>query len=199
MTANNITVNNTNLTGDIVLDTGANLNATATSGTSILLASKRNFVNNAGASVMNIAGSSRWLSYSTNPSNDVIGSLSADFTLYNCVYGGSCGALGSGNGFLYSFNNSPLTPTPNNSGRPVPPTVLYVSQTPPINIIYNTPSNVKPDSDEGDTQMANVDTFDYLSTSPQDTADDKTYSLFNGWIIIDPTLVKKLNLIWSQI
>ncbi len=186
VTANTITAINNNTSGDIVLNSGGSVFATASSGDSVVLASRRNFINNGGAGIFTLSGSARWLSYSTRPEQDLGGGLVADFSLYNCTYGGACGTLGSNNGFLYSFNPFAVT-TPTTT---VPPTVLYVSQTPPENIIY-VPSQTG-------TSIA-VSVQDYLATPPEQIDASVTYSLFNGWIIIDPVLVKKLNLLWSQL
>jgi hypothetical protein len=53
--------------------------------------------------------------YSTNPANDTLASMTGNFRRFSCTYGGSCPALGSGNGFLYSYTPT-LTATPSAIG-----------------------------------------------------------------------------------
>jgi len=101
----------TGAAGDITVN-GA-LASSVGSGTSLILASGKNFINNVGSSAIN-PGSGRWLVYSTNPANDTINSLSNDFRRFSCTYGGSCPSFpATGNGFLYTTTPS-LTATPNN-------------------------------------------------------------------------------------
>jgi filamentous hemagglutinin family protein len=86
------------------------INSTAASNAIILVAGN-DFINNFGASAL-VAENSRWLVYSTNPSNNTINSLSNNFRLFNCSYGGSCPSMpSSANGFLYSYIPN-LTATP---------------------------------------------------------------------------------------
>jgi len=90
----------TGSTGNIILDN--TLTSSVGSGTSLILASGQNFVNNVGAAAIN-PGGGRWLSYSTNPASDTINSLSDNFRRFSCVDGGACPAFpAAGNGFLYS-------------------------------------------------------------------------------------------------
>lgn len=94
---------------DIIFGASGGISSSA-SGTPITLVSNRNFINNAGSGALS-ASSGRWLVYSTNPSNDTVGSLSNNFRRFSCTYGGSCPALGTGNGLLYSYTPT-LTATP---------------------------------------------------------------------------------------
>lgn len=107
MNAGTILARTTGATSDITLN---NTITTSASGTAITLASGRNFINNAGSGALSVP-SGRWLVYSTNPANDTIGGLTNDFRRFSCMYGGSCPALGSGNGYLYSFTPT-LSATP---------------------------------------------------------------------------------------
>jgi filamentous hemagglutinin family protein len=90
-------------TGSLLLrTTGATADLTlnqAVSGGSVVLASGRNFINNAGASAITASGGGRWLVYSGSPLNDSRGAPPYDFKQYNVGYGGS--VPGSGNGFVY--------------------------------------------------------------------------------------------------
>lgn len=94
---------------DITIPSGKVLTALG-AGTPLTLVVGRNFINNAGAGALS-AASGRWLVYSTNPASDTTGSLSNAFRRFTCAYGGSCPALGSGNGLLYSYTPT-LTATP---------------------------------------------------------------------------------------
>ncbi len=80
---------------DITLDRAVTSGA---AGDSVVLASGRNFVNNAGAGGINAAG--RWLVYSSDPQSDARGGLAYGFKQYDARYGDP--VLGSGNGFLYA-------------------------------------------------------------------------------------------------
>jgi hypothetical protein len=109
--AGSILVTNGQTTGDIVLN--GTLNASAAN-SPLTLASRRNFINNTGASALSTP-SGRWLVYSTNPASDTVGRLVSDFRRITCAYGGSCAAFpGSGNGFIYSYTPmlaaAPITP-----------------------------------------------------------------------------------------
>jgi len=86
--------------GSITMNSGSGI--TSNGGDITLAASGGYFINNAGAGALS-AGSGRWLIYSHDVSGDTYGGLNAAFTLYSCTYGGSCGALGGGNGFLYAI------------------------------------------------------------------------------------------------
>jgi len=86
-------------TSDIVIQSGSV--SASSSGNAIILASSGDFINNSGATALD-TNNGRWLIYSSNPSNNTIGGLTYDFKRYSCTYGGSCPALTSGNGLLYS-------------------------------------------------------------------------------------------------
>lgn len=102
----------TGSTGNIIVN--GQLKSSMGSGTSFILASGKNFVNNVGSTAFS-TGASRWLVYSTSPSSDTINSLTSSFRRFSCTYGGSCPSFPStGNGFLY--NTTPLlTVTPTTS------------------------------------------------------------------------------------
>ena len=78
----------------------------------------RNFINSYGATALNMTdgGSPRWLVYSTDPSNNTLGGLTEAFHRYSCTYGGSCPALGSGNGLLYTLSPTITVTADNISG-----------------------------------------------------------------------------------
>ncbi|HNQ92570.1 MAG TPA: filamentous hemagglutinin N-terminal domain-containing protein, partial [Alphaproteobacteria bacterium] len=125
ITAGTILVQNKNTTGDVVLQSGTLTASNA--GDSLTLASARNFINNSGAGALSSGG--RWLVYSTNPASDTIGGLVPSFRRFSCTYGGSCPALGVGNGLLYSYTPT-LTVTPSglaslNYGDAVPSLAGY--------------------------------------------------------------------------
>jgi len=113
ITAASILARTTGATSDLTIASGKTLTASG-GGTAITLASGRNFINNAGSGALS-AASGRWLVYSTNPANDTVGSLANDFRRFTCAYGGSCPALGTGNGLLYSYTPT-LTATPSAVG-----------------------------------------------------------------------------------
>ena len=57
------------------------------SGDAIVLSAVRNFINNAGAGVLDTPGGGRWLIYSNNPSTDVFGDLdSGNTAVWNATY-----------------------------------------------------------------------------------------------------------------
>ncbi len=86
---------------DVVLN--QNLVTNDASANAITLVAGRNFVNTKGAGVLTTGAGGRWLIYSTNPAaNTGATSLVNNFNRYSCTYGGSCPALGTGNGMLYS-------------------------------------------------------------------------------------------------
>ena len=199
ITANTIFARNLNTTGDVILASGA-LNASASSGDSIILASARNFINSAGAAVLNVTGTSRWLTYSTKPADDVLGGLTASFTRNGCSFGGAC-SLGAGNGFLYSFDpNVVVAPT----APAVPNTVLYVSQTPADNLVQapvasnNSGNTTVSPAGSSSSFSGSESKQSYLMTN-NDQNGKATYSLFNGWITIAPELVQLLGLDKVQI
>jgi hypothetical protein len=73
------------------------------SGTPLTIASGKDFKNFAGASAL-AAPSGRWLVYSDHPTLNVLGGITSDFTLNNCIYLGACGTIpGTGNGLLYEY------------------------------------------------------------------------------------------------
>jgi len=77
------------------------LAATATNGTSIILAGQ-DFDNNTG-SILSTAGTARWLIYSDNPGATNKGGLTSAFRHYNSNYTGYAptSVIESGNGFIY--------------------------------------------------------------------------------------------------
>jgi hypothetical protein len=70
----------------------------------VVLGSGRNFLNTAGASAIS-ATSGRWLIYSTDPAADTLGGLASSFIQYSSTYG-ITPVLGTGNGFLYSADDT---------------------------------------------------------------------------------------------
>jgi len=115
ITAASILARNTGAAADITL--GGNLNASATSGDSIILAAGRD-VDNSGNRTLTTAGTGRWQIYSGDAVNvtQSVGGLTG-FNRYGCTYTGSpsCAAgtniPASGNGFYYAFSPT-LTITP---------------------------------------------------------------------------------------
>lgn len=76
------------------------------SGNAVVVSSDRNFVNNAGAGALDVShASGRWLVYSSDPADNTLGGLSADFKRYNKTYAGYApgSVVETGNGFLYSI------------------------------------------------------------------------------------------------
>jgi len=91
-------------TGTVTLATSGalTLNQTITanaSGNDIVLSGNQ-FVNNVGASVLNI-GSGKFLVWSGNPASDTRNGIVYNFKQYNATYGVTA-VLGTGNGFLYT-------------------------------------------------------------------------------------------------
>jgi trimeric autotransporter adhesin len=103
ITASSLLAETTGVSADLTIS--GQLTASGT-GTPVTLAAGRNFINGVGSGVLSLsgAGSPRWLIYSTNPASNTLGGLSESFHRYSCTYGGSCPALGSGNGLLYSLS-----------------------------------------------------------------------------------------------
>jgi filamentous hemagglutinin family protein len=66
----------------------------------VTLVAGRNFINQAGASAVQVGHGGHWQVYSTSPLNDTRGGLVADFKQYDAGYGAT--VLGTGNGFLYT-------------------------------------------------------------------------------------------------
>ncbi|MDE1152509.1 MAG: MBG domain-containing protein [Micavibrio sp.] len=108
-TGKTVTAQTTGSTSDVTIASGKTVTATGT-GTPLTVVSGRNFVNNAGSAALS-AANGRWLVYSANPANDTLGGLTSGFRRFSCTYGGSCPALGTGNGFLYKYTPV-LTATP---------------------------------------------------------------------------------------
>ncbi len=199
--ANTITVNNKNTTGDVVLATGADLNAAANSGDSMILSSRRNFLNQVGAGVLSMNGTARSLIYSTAPGSDSVNGLTAAFTRYSCTFGGACPALGAGNGFLYS-SADPSAPVVNNNNNTTttPNTVLYVSQTPVPNIITSPLLATTVDDTDSNDGKTLADIRD--NKSRPGLWDQRTRArLINlqDWLSIDPDLVREFALDYTQI
>ena len=65
-----------------------------------VLVAGRNFINQAGATALQVGNNGAWQVYSTSPLNDTRGGLAADFKQYDAGYGST--VLGTGNGFLYT-------------------------------------------------------------------------------------------------
>ena len=87
--------------GDVVINAGGSVTAQG-SGDAVVLVAARNFVNNAGANALVATNSNgRWLTYSTNPWDDVRGGLDIDFKQYATGYGQP--VLGTGNGHVYTY------------------------------------------------------------------------------------------------
>ncbi len=86
--------------GNLTIAAGASV----TGGAGVVLATKANFVNNAGSSAVSTGTSAPWLVYSTDPRRDTAGGLTPAYVQYNAPYGttGTTPAA-SGNGFLYSL------------------------------------------------------------------------------------------------
>lgn len=85
---------------DLILNQAVSAGNSSAAGTPLLLQAGRNFVNNAGASALNVGGAGRWLVYSTTPTADTRGGLSSAFKQYDATPSSS--VLGTGNGFLYT-------------------------------------------------------------------------------------------------
>ncbi len=107
ISASTIGVTTTGAGADITIGAGKTLTASG-SGTPIMLISADDFFNTTGGIS---TPSGRWLIYSNNPDDNTIGGLSEGFHRYNCTYGVTCPALGTGNGLLYSYTPT-LTATP---------------------------------------------------------------------------------------
>ena len=100
---------NTNATGTIVAQAGSTdvtigsagqIKALGT-GTAVIAAAARNFVNDAGAGALS-AANGRWLTYSTSPLSDTRGGLATTFKQYAATYGVTSVAQATGNGQLYT-------------------------------------------------------------------------------------------------
>jgi len=103
ITAGNISAVNYGLTtgAGITLASGT-LAASATSGSSIVLAGK-DFDNSAGG-ILSTSGTSRWIVYSESPGATIKGGLTSDFRHYNAAYSNyqQEKVSESGNGFIYT-------------------------------------------------------------------------------------------------
>jgi hypothetical protein len=194
MSAGSIVVRNHNATGDIVLGSGSSLEASA-AGTNLVLVSGRNFVNNSGSSAPLNAGSGRWLVYATDPADNTLGGMTADFKRYACTYGGSCPALGSGNGLLYSVTPS-LTVTADDKSR------TYGAANP--SLTYGVSGFIDGDTEGSATSGAaslstladtssNVGTYD-ITVSIGTLASELGYqfSLADGMLTVDPAVLSIL-------
>ena len=86
-------------TGNVILSTGLQINA-STFGNAIVLASiDKHFYNTEGSDALNAANGS-WLVYSKSPTSDIVNGLPYDFVQYNTTLGSVI--TGSGNGLIYS-------------------------------------------------------------------------------------------------
>lgn len=86
--------------GELVLRSGASITAGGAGG--IELVSGGTFKNQAGANVLSATGG-RWLVWSQNPLDDVLGGLVYGFKQYNAVHDVSTVAQASGNGVLFAY------------------------------------------------------------------------------------------------
>ncbi|MCH8491280.1 MAG: YDG domain-containing protein, partial [Oceanicaulis sp.] len=68
----------------------------------LVLVAGDNFINNAGASALNVTGTGSWQVWSQEPEADALGGLVPDFIQYNANFGSSS-VLGVGNGLLYTL------------------------------------------------------------------------------------------------
>ncbi|MDN6875676.1 YDG domain-containing protein [Pseudomonas citronellolis] len=90
--------------GDVQINGGGSISAHG-SGDAVVAAAARNFINNTGANALLTSNSNgRWLTYSSDPRDDLRGGLDVDFKQYNANYGDPSlvVAQSSGNGHLYS-------------------------------------------------------------------------------------------------
>ncbi len=101
-----------------VQTTGANANIATPLNTTlsaaentITLAASGNFINES-TTPFSVTGGAYWLVYSSDISSTTLNGLAPDFVLYSCTYGGSCPALGTGNGIVYT-ETPILAVTPN--------------------------------------------------------------------------------------
>ncbi|MDG2989641.1 CHAT domain-containing protein [Candidatus Synechococcus calcipolaris G9] len=92
------------LSGNIILNQPI---AAAAGGDSIVLVAGTNFINNAGTSALS-APNGRWLVYSTDPANNILGGLLGS-EQFSTIFPG--GANFSGSGFLYRVGG-PVSPPP---------------------------------------------------------------------------------------
>ena len=117
---------------DITLANGGSI-TTSGPGNALVLASGRNFVNNANSSVFSLTGGGRYLVYSANPASNTMGGLSdVGKHLFNKTYAGYApgSVTQTGNLFLYSLAPT-LTATPSaqitlNAGDAVPSLSSYL-------------------------------------------------------------------------
>lgn len=111
-----ILIHNDNSNGNIIAD--GQLSSVST-GTDVIVDAKGHFINNYGASLFSLPAGGYWRIYSHDSSGNTYNGLIAGFTVYSCVYLGSCGTIpGTGDGFLYAIassggsgGSSPLTST----------------------------------------------------------------------------------------
>jgi len=83
--------------GSLTIASGASIAGSA----GVTLGTGLDFINLAGAGGLSATGGSRWLVYSTNPTQDTTGGLSPGFIQYAAVFGATP-AQTTGNGLLYS-------------------------------------------------------------------------------------------------
>ena len=87
---------------DVTINAGGSIRALG-SGDAVIATAARNFVNHSGTGALvapNAAG--RWLTYSTNPADDLRSGLAVAFKQYDATYGTTTVAQATGNGHLYS-------------------------------------------------------------------------------------------------
>jgi len=102
-------VNNGTTAGSGITLASGTLAASASSGTSIVLAGKD--FNNSSGVILSTAGTARWLVYSANPGSTVKGLLTSDFRHYNATYTSYApqNVSESGKGFIYASAASSLS------------------------------------------------------------------------------------------
>ncbi len=101
--AASILAHTTGASADISIASGNTLTASGT-GNAVTLAAARNFINNDGSSAISLTGtgSPNWLIYSTNPTNDIFGSLnSGNSAVWGATYGGTIMQIGDRYIFAY--------------------------------------------------------------------------------------------------
>jgi len=92
----------TGATSDITLNNGVTANGV---NDALILASGRNFINNAGAAPLS-APNGRYLVYSADPASNTFGGFTSPGNYFNCSYGACTPAAGLGSRMVYS-----ITPT----------------------------------------------------------------------------------------
>lgn len=94
-----VDVRTSGTTSDVTLNQAVTAGNSSGADVAVLLATSRNFVNNAGSNALQ-ASAGAWRVYSTSPLSDTRGGLTPDFKQYNATPAST--VLGSGNGLLYS-------------------------------------------------------------------------------------------------